>query len=186
MVGCIHSSNVLATVNPVERLAELAHSVGADVGGRGAERAPHAGGCGFFGLRLLRVQRAQDARPRGSGCCGGSRRSWMPWTRSLAGRDDPGGPPRALYLERVAPQVRGRDHEHSPGRGARGGRAHTRRSGDGERSGARAEVGRVRLPEAPRLEISSSTAPGRTERASSPSCRTCIRTTSPSSWTRRA
>ena len=38
-----------------------------------------------------------------------------------------------------------------------------------------------------RLEISSSTAPGRTERASSPSsCRTCIRTTSPSSWTRRA
>src|SRR5688500_1014624 len=68
----------------------------------------------------------------------------VPWR----GGDDPGGPSRALYLERAAPQVRSRDHEHSPGRGARGGRGLPRRSGDGERSGARAEVGRVRLPEA--------------------------------------
>src|SRR5829696_4785592 len=71
----------------------------------------------------------------------------MPWTRSLAGGDDPGGPSRALYLERPTLQVRGRDHEHSPGRRARVGRGLPRRSGDGQRSGARAEVGRVRLPE---------------------------------------
>ena len=84
MVGCIHSSNVLATVNPVERLAELARSVEALMLVDGAS-APHMPvdvaslGCDFFacsGHKML--------APRGSGC-GGSRRSWMPWTRSLAG-----------------------------------------------------------------------------------------------------
>src|ERR687890_346295 len=54
MVGCIHSSNVLATVNPVERLAELAHSEGALMLVDGAQSAPHMPvdvaslGCDFF------------------------------------------------------------------------------------------------------------------------------------------
>lgn len=54
MVGCIHSSNVLATVNPVERLAELAHSVEALMLVDGAQSAPHMPvdvaslGCDFF------------------------------------------------------------------------------------------------------------------------------------------
>ncbi len=54
MVGCIHSSNVLATVNPVERLAELAHNVGALMLVDGAQSAPHMPvdvaslGCDFF------------------------------------------------------------------------------------------------------------------------------------------
>ena len=87
MVGCIHSSNVLATVNPVERLAELAHSVEALMLVDGAQSAPHMPvdvaslGCDFFacsGHKML--------GPTGSGCCGAGRRSWMPWTRSLAGR----------------------------------------------------------------------------------------------------
>jgi cysteine desulfurase / selenocysteine lyase len=54
MVGCIHSSNVLATVNPVERLAELARSVEALMLVDGAQSAPHMPvdvaslGCDFF------------------------------------------------------------------------------------------------------------------------------------------
>ena len=54
MVGCIHSSNVLATVNPVGRLADLAHSVGALMLVDGAQSAPHMPvdvvslGCDFF------------------------------------------------------------------------------------------------------------------------------------------
>src|ERR671912_132111 len=54
MVGCIHSSNVLATVNPVERLAELAHSEEALMLVDGAQSAPHMPvdvaslGCDFF------------------------------------------------------------------------------------------------------------------------------------------
>jgi cysteine desulfurase / selenocysteine lyase len=54
LVGCIHSSNVLATINPVERLAELAHDAGALMLVDGAQSAPHlpvdveALGCDFF------------------------------------------------------------------------------------------------------------------------------------------
>jgi cysteine desulfurase/selenocysteine lyase len=54
MVGCIHASNVLGTINPVEELAELAHSVGALMLVDGAQSAPHmpvdleALGCDFF------------------------------------------------------------------------------------------------------------------------------------------
>ena len=54
MVGCIHSSNVLATVNPVKRLAELAHEAGALMLVDGAQSAPHLPvnveelGCDFF------------------------------------------------------------------------------------------------------------------------------------------
>jgi len=40
LVGCIHASNVLATVNPVERLAELAHEAGALMLVDGAQSAP--------------------------------------------------------------------------------------------------------------------------------------------------
>src|SRR5215207_8212803 len=54
LVGCIHSSNVLATINPVERLAQLAHDAGALLLVDGAQSAPHlpvnveALGCDFF------------------------------------------------------------------------------------------------------------------------------------------
>src|SRR5919112_1464252 len=54
MVGCIHSSNVLATVNPVQRLAELARSEEALMLVDGAQSAPHMPvdvaslGCDFF------------------------------------------------------------------------------------------------------------------------------------------
>jgi cysteine desulfurase/selenocysteine lyase len=54
LVGCIHASNVLATINPVERLAELAHENGALMLVDGAQSAPHlpvdveALGCDFF------------------------------------------------------------------------------------------------------------------------------------------
>jgi len=54
LVGCIHASNVLATINPVERLAELAHENDAVMLVDGAQSAPHlpvgveALGCDFF------------------------------------------------------------------------------------------------------------------------------------------
>jgi cysteine desulfurase / selenocysteine lyase len=54
LVGCIHASNVLATINPVERLAELAHAAGALMLVDGAQSAPHlpvdvrALGCDFY------------------------------------------------------------------------------------------------------------------------------------------
>jgi len=54
LVGCIHASNVLATINPVERLAELAHDAEALLLVDGAQSAPHlpvdvkALGCDFY------------------------------------------------------------------------------------------------------------------------------------------
>jgi cysteine desulfurase/selenocysteine lyase len=54
LVGCIHASNVLATINPVERLAELAHENDALMLVDGAQSAPHLPvdveslGCDFF------------------------------------------------------------------------------------------------------------------------------------------
>jgi len=54
LVSVIHSSNVLATINPVERLAELAHENDALMLVDGAQSAPHlpvdveALGCDFF------------------------------------------------------------------------------------------------------------------------------------------
>ena len=54
MVAAVHASNVLATINPVERLAKLAHEVGALMLVDGAQSAPHlpvnveALGCDFF------------------------------------------------------------------------------------------------------------------------------------------
>ena len=54
LVGCIHASNVLATINPVERLGELAHEAGAHMLVDGAQSAPHlpveveALGCDFY------------------------------------------------------------------------------------------------------------------------------------------
>jgi cysteine desulfurase / selenocysteine lyase len=54
LVGCIHASNVLATINPVEKLAELARDVGALMLVDGAQSAPHlpvdveALGCDFY------------------------------------------------------------------------------------------------------------------------------------------
>jgi cysteine desulfurase / selenocysteine lyase len=54
LVGCIHASNVLATVNPVAELARMAHEVGAVMLVDGAQSAPHlpvdlkALGCDFF------------------------------------------------------------------------------------------------------------------------------------------
>jgi cysteine desulfurase / selenocysteine lyase len=54
MVAAIHASNVLSTVNPVERLAGLAHDAGALMLVDGAQSAPHlpvnveALGCDFF------------------------------------------------------------------------------------------------------------------------------------------
>ena len=41
LVGCIHASNVLATINPVGKLAELAHEAGALMLVDGAQSAPH-------------------------------------------------------------------------------------------------------------------------------------------------
>ena len=41
LVGCIHASNVLGTINPVEELAEMAHAVGALMLVDGAQSAPH-------------------------------------------------------------------------------------------------------------------------------------------------
>ncbi|CAN5231471.1 SufS family cysteine desulfurase [soil metagenome] len=54
LVACIHASNVLATVNPVGRLAEMAHENGALMLVDGAQSAPHLPvdvqelGCDFF------------------------------------------------------------------------------------------------------------------------------------------
>jgi cysteine desulfurase/selenocysteine lyase len=41
LVGCIHASNVLGTINPVEKLAEMAHDAGALMLVDGAQSAPH-------------------------------------------------------------------------------------------------------------------------------------------------
>ena len=41
LVGCIHASNVLATINPVEELARMAHDAGALMLVDGAQSAPH-------------------------------------------------------------------------------------------------------------------------------------------------
>jgi cysteine desulfurase/selenocysteine lyase len=54
LVGCIHASNVLATINPVEKLANLAHEAGALILIDGAQSAPHLPvdvenlGCDFY------------------------------------------------------------------------------------------------------------------------------------------
>jgi cysteine desulfurase / selenocysteine lyase len=54
LVGCVHASNVLGTINPVERLTELAHETGALMLVDGAQSAPHMPvsvkelGCEFF------------------------------------------------------------------------------------------------------------------------------------------
>ncbi len=54
LVGCIHASNVLGTLNPVEELAEMAHAVGALMLVDGAQSAPHMPvnvdvlGCDFY------------------------------------------------------------------------------------------------------------------------------------------
>jgi cysteine desulfurase/selenocysteine lyase len=54
LVGCIHASNVLATINPVEKLAGMAHDTAALMLVDGAQSAPHlpvdveALGCDFF------------------------------------------------------------------------------------------------------------------------------------------
>lgn len=54
MVAAIHASNVLGTINPVEKLAALAHEVGALMLVDGAQSAPHTPvdvaslGCDFF------------------------------------------------------------------------------------------------------------------------------------------
>jgi len=54
MVACIHASNVLGTINLVERLAELTHEAGALMLVDGAQSAPHLPvdvkklGCDFF------------------------------------------------------------------------------------------------------------------------------------------
>ena len=54
LVGCIHASNVLATINPVGKLARMAHEAGALMLVDGAQSAPHlpvdleALGCDFF------------------------------------------------------------------------------------------------------------------------------------------
>lgn len=54
IVAAVHASNVLGTVNPVERLAELAHEAGALMLVDGAQSAPHLPvdvgslGCDFF------------------------------------------------------------------------------------------------------------------------------------------
>ncbi len=54
LVCCIHASNVLGTINPIEELAELAHGVGALMLVDGAQSAPHMpvdvgpSGCDFF------------------------------------------------------------------------------------------------------------------------------------------
>ncbi len=54
LVCCIHASNVLATINPVEKLARMAHEAGALMLVDGAQSAPHlpvsveALGCDFF------------------------------------------------------------------------------------------------------------------------------------------
>jgi cysteine desulfurase/selenocysteine lyase len=54
LVGCIHASNVLATINPVKELAEMAHANDALMLVDGAQSAPHLPvdvrelGCDFF------------------------------------------------------------------------------------------------------------------------------------------
>jgi cysteine desulfurase / selenocysteine lyase len=54
LVGCIHASNVLATINPVEDLGRMAHDAGALMLVDGAQSAPHLPvdvgslGCDFF------------------------------------------------------------------------------------------------------------------------------------------
>jgi cysteine desulfurase/selenocysteine lyase len=54
LVGCIHASNVLATINPVEELARMAHEAGSLMLVDGAQSAPHLPvdieklGCDFF------------------------------------------------------------------------------------------------------------------------------------------
>jgi cysteine desulfurase/selenocysteine lyase len=54
LVGCIHASNVLATINPVEELARMAHEAEALMLVDGAQSAPHLPvdvtklGCDFF------------------------------------------------------------------------------------------------------------------------------------------
>ena len=64
-----HVSNVLGAINPVSEIVTIAKSVGALTVCDGAQGAPHMS-VGFDALRrrLLRGERAQDARADGHGC----------------------------------------------------------------------------------------------------------------------
>ena len=85
LVAFTHVSNTLGTINPVEDMTRKAHEAGALVLIDGAQAVPHVP-VDVHGhrLRLLRVQRPQDARAHGLGrrcgagasCSRRCRRSW--------------------------------------------------------------------------------------------------------------
>ena len=128
-------------------------------------RAPPQGRRPGHRLRLLRVQRPQDARPDGL------RRAVGP-ARAARGdapvhgrrRHDPRGPPAPERVERDPLEVRGGDAGHrGPDRaGRRGGLPHGPRDGPGARARARARRVRARGAPARGARASSCTAPART------------------------
>ena len=66
LVAFTHVSNTLGTINPVEEMTRKAHEAGALVLIDGAQAVPHVPvDVDRDRLRLLRVQRPQDARPAG-------------------------------------------------------------------------------------------------------------------------
>jgi cysteine desulfurase/selenocysteine lyase len=91
MIGCIHISNVLGTINPVEELAELAHNVGALMLVDGAQSAPHM---------PVDVGALQDGGSHGDrGAVGPAGDAGGDGPVFGRGRDDPGGAPRSFDLE---------------------------------------------------------------------------------------
>ena len=85
LVAFTHVSNTLGTINPIEDMTRRAHDAGALVLIDGAQAVPHVPGRRpGHRLRLLRVQRPQDARRPpararcgpGASCSRRCRRSW--------------------------------------------------------------------------------------------------------------
>ncbi len=105
LVAFTHVSNTLGTINPVREMTEMAHAAGALVLVDGAQAVPHLPGRRPGDrLRLLRVQRPQDARPDGLGRAVGPARAArgdaaVPGRR----RDDPRGPPPPVATSTRSP-----------------------------------------------------------------------------------
>ena len=120
IVGVVHVSNVLGTINPVAEITRHGPRAGRPgAGGRLAERPPHAGRRPGDRLRLLRLHRPQDARPHGHRRAGRTPRAAggdgaLPRRR----RDDLQRQHRRVHLGRPALEVRGRHARRSPRRSA--------------------------------------------------------------------
>ena len=112
LVGVVHVSNVLGTVNPVAEIARQAHAAGALTLVDASQSVPHLPvDVQRAGLRLPRVHRPQDARAdRHRRAVGPARAARGDAAVPGRRRDDPRGEAHRLEVERAAVEVRGRHH----------------------------------------------------------------------------